>query len=56
MVCYFEYKEGITTTNAFPNILDKSGWKPNKIWVDKGSEWYNRSIKSWLKIKNIEIY
>ena len=21
----------------------------NKIWVDKGSEFYNRSMKSWLE-------
>ena len=23
--------------------------KPNKIWEDTGSEFYNRSMKSWLK-------
>ena len=23
--------------------------KPNKIWVDKGSEFYNNFIKKWLK-------
>ena len=28
-------------------ILDGSNRKPNKIWVDKGSEFYNRSMKSW---------
>ena len=30
-------KKGVTITNAFQKILDKSGCKPNKIWVDKGS-------------------
>ena len=30
-------KTGVTITNAFQNILDKSNRKPNKIWVDKGS-------------------
>ena len=30
-------KKGVTITNAFQKILDKSGRKPNKIWVDKGS-------------------
>ena len=25
--------------------------KPNKIWLGKGSEFYNRSIKSWLDKK-----
>ena len=29
--------------------------KPNKIWVDKGSEFYNRSMKS-LKDHDMEIY
>ena len=28
-------KKFITITNAFPEILDESGRKPNKIWVDK---------------------
>ena len=23
--------------------------KPNKIWVDKGNKYYNRSMKSWLE-------
>ena len=39
-------KKGITITKAFQEVLDKSGRKPNKIGVDKGSEFYNRSIKS----------
>ena len=28
----------------------------NKIWVDKGSEFYNRSMKSWLEKNYIEMY
>ena len=36
-----------------PNDLKR---KPNKIWVDKGSECYNRSMKSWLERNNIEMY
>ena len=39
-------KKGITITNAFQNILDESNRKPNKIWVDEGSDFYNRSMKS----------
>ena len=38
-------KKYITITNAFQNILCKSNCKPNKIWVDKGSQFYNRSMK-----------
>ena len=34
-------KKGVTITNAFQDILDKSERKPNKIWVDQGSEFYN---------------
>ena len=30
--------------------------KPNKIWVDKGSKVYNRSIKFWLQDNNTEMY
>ena len=48
-------KEGITITNAFQKILKESNRKPNKIWVDKGSEFYNNSVKKWFKGNNIEI-
>ena len=44
-------KKRITNTNAFQECLDESDCKPNKIWVDKGSEFYNRSMKSWLEKK-----
>ena len=49
-------KKGITITNAFQNILKESNRKPNKIWVDKGSEFYNSSVKKWLKDNDIEMY
>ena len=49
-------KKSITITNAFQKILNKSGRKPNKIWVDKCSEFYNRSVKSWLEKNYIEMY
>ena len=35
-------KNGITLTNAFQKILDASNRKPNKLWIDKGSEFYIR--------------
>ena len=31
-------KKSIAITNAFQNILDESGHKPKKIWIDKGSD------------------
>ena len=49
-------KKGITITNAFQKILDESRCKRNRIWVDKGSEFYNKSIKTWLEKNNIEMY
>ena len=27
-----------------------------KTWVDKGSKFYNRSMKSWLTVNDIEMY
>ena len=39
-------KIGITITNAFQKTLEKSNRKPNKIWVDKGTVFCNRSLKS----------
>ena len=49
-------KKGTSIVNAFKNILSDSNRKPNKIWVDQGSEFYNKSFKDFLKINNIEIY
>ena len=39
---------------AFQKIVSK-GRKPNKIWVDQGSEFYNKIFKRFLKINNIEM-
>ena len=41
-----KHKKGITITNAFQKIVDESNRKPNKIWIDKGSEIYTASMKS----------
>ena len=49
-------KKGITINNTFQKALDKSKRKPNKTWVDKGSEFYNRIIKLWSQGNGIEIY
>ena len=34
-------KKGISIVNAFQKNLKESNRKPNKIWVDKGSEFRN---------------
>ena len=49
-------KIGITITNTFQKNLDESNRKPNKIWLDKVSEFYNRSVKSFLLNNDVEIY
>ena len=38
-------KKGITITNDSQKNLRESKRKPNKVWVDKGSDFYNRSMK-----------
>ena len=48
-------KKGTTVTNDFQKIFHESNLKPSKIWVDKGSEFYNRSMKSFLQNNNIEM-
>ena len=49
-------KKGVSIVNAFQKILKESNRKPNKIWVDKKSEFYNNSFKKWLKDNNSEMY
>ena len=34
-------KKGISIVNAFKKIVSKGKRKPNEIWVDQGSEFYN---------------
>ena len=47
-------KKGISIVKAFQIILKQSNSrKPNKIWVDKGSEVYNASFKKWLQDNDI---
>ena len=46
----------ITITNTFQQFLGESNRKSNKIWVDKGSKFYNRAMKSWLQDNGIDMY
>ena len=49
-------KKGTSILNAFQKIISE-GRKPNKVWVDQGSEFYKKKFfKDFLKINNIEIY
>ena len=49
-------KKDVSTVSAFQEILDDSKRKPNKIWVDKGSEFYNNYFKKWLQDNDIAMY
>ena len=49
-------KKDVSIVNAFQKILDDSNRKPKKIWVNKGSKFYNSSFKKWLKDSDIEMY
>ena len=51
-----KYKKRVSIANAFQKIFDVSKRKPNKIWVDKGGEFYNKSMKSSLQKNNIFMY
>ena len=42
-------KKYITITNAFQKILDESNRKTKQNMVDKGSKFYNRSMKLRLE-------
>ena len=41
-------QSGLSITNGFKTILSE-GRKPEKLWVDRGSEFYNKTFKSLLK-------
>ena len=41
-----KHKEGTTIINALQKVLVESICRPIKIWVDKDSEVYNRSMES----------
>ena len=49
-------KDNKVTTIDSEFFLNDSERKPNKIWVDQSSEFYNRSFKQWLDDNDIEIY
>ena len=55
-VASLDDKKGITINNAFQKILDQSNRNPNKIWVDKDSEFWNSTMKSWLQDDGIEVH
>ena len=50
-------KKGVSIVTVFQSILKQSNSRtPNKIWLDKGSEFYNASFKKWLHDNDIVMY
>ena len=49
-------KTGKTITDTFQKLVKTSGRKPKMLWVDQGTEFYNRVFRSWLKDRDIEMY
>ena len=49
-------KKGESIVEGFQSILKNSDRKPDKIWVDHGSEFYNNKFKNFLKENDIEMY
>ena len=47
-------KTGIEVSGALSKIFDER--TPKKLWVDRGSEFYNTNVDKLLKKHNIEIY
>ena len=49
-------KKGSSITTAFADIIKKYKRKPEYLWVDKGSEFYNKTFKEWLLQNDIDLY
>ncbi len=49
-------KTGLEVSQVFNDIIQKSERIPKKLWVDKGSEFYNKNFKSMLEKYTIEMY
>ena len=48
-------RKGESIVEEFKKILDDSNRKPNKIWIDHGTEFYNNKFKKFLKENDIEM-
>ena len=48
-------KRGASIVEGFNEIVNDSNRRPNTIWVDQGSDFYNKVFKNWLKDEGIDI-
>ena len=49
-------KTGKAITDAFNRITKMSNRKPKKLWVDRGTEFFKRTMDQWLKSNDVERY
>ena len=49
-------KQASTVLNAFEKIIKESKRKPYKLWVDQGTEFYNKNFEKYLTDNDISMY
>ena len=49
-------KSGRSTTAAFKKLIETSKRKPQKVWSDRGKEFYNQTFLHYVNEQNIRIY
>ena len=49
-------KSGKSTTTAFKKLIETRKRKPEKVWSDRGKEFYNKTFLDFLKQNEIQIY
>ena len=49
-------KKGVSIVTAFQSILKQSNRKPNKIWVEKGSEFYIASFNASYNASSLYVF
>ena len=49
-------KKGKTFLSFFIEIVNESNRKPDKLWVDKSIEFYNKIMQEWLSNNYILMY
>ena len=52
----WKINKGIAITTAFQKNSRESNRTPNKVWVNKDNDFFNRWMKSWLGKNDIEMY
>ena len=48
-------KSGKSTTTAFKKLIETEMRKPQRVWSDRGKEFFNETFLNFLKEQNIQI-